>query len=482
MKTPVILSASSIALLLTMASSASMAQSNSGFVEGRIEFFSNQSEYCNQNSAFGPVRDCTGALVTDAHVRTFRPIVGALIEVRGPSNNVIGSGVTDGNGDFFIRWSTSGSFNPNRINWIAKNGAFRVVDPNDNDTTFLVRNDISLFAGGTTVHTGTIQYGNSANPNPLINLYDSLWKSWENVLQHSSKISSRIGNPPVRARAFNATACFGTSNPFNACTSATQKIITFGGPSIAFELINGAPHEMGHIASTLSQPGIKKASRDPAGQAYCAEGEATPCGWTYTPNPRGATPPFLREFTGTSFEEGFASFHAVATVYGFQATQPVICDRFTTAGSPCQNDAFTYNVEDAPGFNGSFCGDAFNWPLTVIRYLWDIFDNRQDSNIGAVNNCNGFTGGLTDQESHAYFKIIDTMDGYGTGTGNHERDEPWTSDRSAIDGHHGRNHKDFWWNFANNSLGPHVDTWRLLCMDCVDPSVADPIPPPWPVP
>ena len=91
-----------LASLVPMTASASW-----GYVTGRLLFFNNQGNYCNDDG-----RDCSGARYPKSQYRVNMPVRDVKVYVRRSSDNaIIGQGVANSSGYYTIYWSSPGSGN-----------------------------------------------------------------------------------------------------------------------------------------------------------------------------------------------------------------------------------------------------------------------------------------------------------------------------------------------------------------------------------
>jgi len=166
-------------------------------------------------------------------------------------------------------------------------------------------------------------------------------------------------------------------------------------------------HEMGHIASHVANPGQDRKS---TGNQSCYPETTTGCGWSLK----------VAEWSCLSFEEGLATFYGDKALYAQWAREPTTC----LSSGTCSTTS--YSTELSTGTCGT---DENRWALTLVRYLWDIYDNQSD-----------FTG---ESLAEPYYAFFDTINQFGTGTGEGGKNEPWNTFLTSIDDRDGRSGRDF---------------------------------------
>jgi hypothetical protein len=431
-----------------MGAQSAFAQTNCGFVGGRLFFFQAQGNWCDAPNGF----DCTGAFYPNTEFNTQQPVKEVKLKILELGGAVIGQGSTDANGFFQVHWcsSSSGNFSQSKLTWTTENadGAFKVTNLNG---TVQVRttNSFVLVAAEGTVDIGDRFWGSVSAPSDFDNVYDGAWKMWINTVRNAPKMVMDFTN--VQIRGF--TSATGSDCP-TACADGPNKIIKLSGDS-AFRPDPRVMHEMGHIVSWLSDRRKPMGTRD---GSYSYLGT--------TPNSWGLN---SVEFKAAAFEESLATVFGDMALYGWWANQPFTCFPISP-GNPCtlpsNTGGFNYDLEA----DASVCrADASHQIVNTIHLLWDVWDgpnNGEDSN--SVCNC-GAPGCQVwnDLNGQDFVDFVNVLANYPSGTGPNQKDEPWNSARTKITEPEGRGYI----NFRNNwrDRGPNaLDITSNICLNCMN--------------
>src|SRR5690606_17331053 len=131
--------------------------------------------------------------------------------------------------------------------------------------------------------------------------------------------------------------------------------------------LNPAPrilHELGHVASTLSNRGQ---SRTMSYGQYCWPDGNGFCGWTAT----------TAEWGEAQFEEAIATFFGLGGLY----TQDAISPRYCFTEGACSSGHLSVERTSCEDFGD---GPVNRYPITALRYLWDAYDTRNDGESNAM--------------------------------------------------------------------------------------------------
>jgi len=382
------------------------ASAASGWVEGYIKHYQNQGNYCPTT------RNCTTAQYLQAEFNTVVPARNVYVYLRDQNGAVIGTGITSSSGYYKFSWSRSTAPTSGSLIWTLKHGSgrFQIFAPAGE--TWILWSTVSSIVDGTTSSSpqnlGTRQWGSSGAPHQLTNGYDGAEKMWNRSLMYSNRMVNYFSNLDIRA--------FSNSVPNSNCSSSCAF-----GPANQVQLDANAAftpqarvmHEMGHIASYVS-------NNFTYGGDYCwpSTGGAG-CGWSFT----------SAEWRAASFEEGIATFYGDTAIYWNLNPQPHTC----LSASFCPLNSF--DVETSTG-SGSCATNETRWPLSVDRYLRDMYDNVNDPGFGEAM-------------SRPYGEFFDTLAQFAAGTSNHQKDEPWNASYTALDARDGRSAcDDFGFNFT----------------------------------
>jgi hypothetical protein len=388
---------------LCTAAISSTAQAASGYVSGKLMFWQAQGNYCPAG------RDCSGANYREADFDVAQPVREVQVQVVDQDMNVLGASTSDLEGDFIISWYSPSLPASAKILWKArhKEQRFEVVSAASGGIYYFTSGSFSLVNGTSTSvpqKVGNIVWGSSAAPSSLANLYDGAHRTWHYALSYSGLMNSVFTD--VTIKAYDSVAC-----P-TSCARGSTKTITIDSTGSAFMPQGRIMHEMGHIASYLSQPFRGTG-------AYDWPNQCTSCGgWSLT----------AQEWKVAGFEEAMATFIGDVSIYWHWAQEPVTC----LSSSACGIN--TFNTENST-VSGCASGEH-RWPLTSERYLWDVYDSIDDPNY-------------TDTVHIEYWQFFTTLSQFGAGTSNHQADEAWNSDYSAVDAYDGRSAEDFEFNLMD---------------------------------
>ena len=253
---------------------------------------------------------------------------------------------------------------------------------------------------------GMHYWGSSlASYDEVANLYDGAYRTWDNVLSTSWRLSNFFTNVIIRM-----------DMSISKLDSAANKRIYIDSTSYR-QPQERIGHEMGHLASYIAS----RASRSNYGQESLSCGYGGD-GW-YTDS---------IEVECTAFEEGLASYVGTMALYSEVATNVRTCwsDDHCFPGS----SATSYPVE----FNtGCTCGRGK--PQNSLAYLWDVTDSSDSVNL-------------------SFSDVVTALYSYDEGCGNHQVNEQYTADGSwDWDNVNGRSSYDFYYNMSHDELPPTGD-------------------------
>ncbi|AKI99243.1 hypothetical protein ATI61_106618 [Archangium gephyra] len=397
---------------------ASSTQAASGYVRGRMQFWQNQGNYCPNT------RDCTGAVYTQAQFQTYQPVRNARVYVwSDQANAVIGQGATDLNGDYTISWYYAGTTPPTGVYvyWVPDHKDGRFYIRYSNGTYRWYPTGYFTLLNGTTStspqNIGTAAWGSSSYADEWANTYDGAELMWREGLNYFGVMQSNFTNVEIRGFA-NDMPGFNGECPTSCANGYSKRVQLDVGAAYAPQ--GRVMHEMGHIASYLAHP-----YSGTGGNGYCYPSTSNfpdKCQW-WTLN--------TAEHGSAAFEEALATFLADSALYYPNAPAPHSC---LASAAPCAPGQF--NLETS---SGSACASGENrWPLTAMRFLWDVYDSVDDQESVAEGAGN-------------YWKMLNVMALYDNGTESLQISEPWNSNYSAIDNWDGRGSYSYRLNYFNKN-------------------------------
>jgi hypothetical protein len=466
-------SAFGVVLAISSLASSALAQ-NSGYVTGSVNFWQNQGHFCNDTSypfpdprANWPVRDCTDAKFKDDHAQQYRPIRRVLLVLRDANNNTIGATNSGLNGEFTLGWQTSGPLTGASLHmYLSHSQGAGIYPPTGSALVwYAVDYNLSLIPGGGTLNVGWRGWGGAGSPEPYSNLYDGLHMALDAVWQHDLWFAF-IGGTTVRA--FTNNDLNGNPTCTTSCAWGPQKLIhidAFMSTFSAYVPQSRIMHELGHLVSWQSTP----FQSVPANSGMYS--------WTSTTNTNETWSLNTSEWRHSAYEEGVASFFANISLYGPAAPAPHDCPG--APNTPCATG--TFNVEASSGFGTALCpaqagvNESDRYALTVMRYLWDMYDTTQDTVTANACDGDGMNASYTDIHTWSAHTLFQAHRRPINGVNNHQRDKPFTNTfynvleaPPSLQGRDGRSVFDYRWHFQD-AYG--VNTRALMCMNCMNPAI-----------
>lgn len=398
----------------------------SGVVSGTFNLWNKNGNFCDPG-----IQNCTGSAYTKSAFDTTRPLMNAVVEI-WQGSGAIGSGVTDGSGNFKVSWSSGTIGTQAFVRWFSqqKDGRFVINDVNGlRMNTF--SGNFTLVNGTTTTspqNIGTWQGGTSASPQWWLNVYWAAELEWRTRFNLVGLLINNYTNIEIRGLQNNVPGFLG--NCGTSCANGAQKRIQLDAGA-GFAPQARIMHESGHVANYQARPFTN-------GGNYCwpntsapdGIGGGNPCGWS-----QSADDP---EWAAAAFEEGLATFAGDSTLWFPNSPGPTSC----LSSGNCPVNSSTRIEETHFPFATNNCnltsGDPESrWALSAMRFLWDVYDT--------VNDCDDDTIGEGPQN---YWRMYANMQNYAAGTSTNQIDEPWNSDFSAIDNFDGRGSSSYNQNYA----------------------------------
>jgi hypothetical protein len=416
------------------------AQAVTGYVRGNWAFWNQNGNYCPSANT------CTGAYYTQSGFDTLWPVSNAAIWVVDSSDAIIGTGATDDDGNYTVSWSRS-TF-PSQIGVVIfpyqKDGRFYFANTDGQliNNWFGLVNTASSSSETSPQDVGYWHVGSSTAPDPFYNAYWAAEWQWRYTMNLVGILQTNFNNVQIRGFANTISGYQGTCN--TSCASGPANQVQLDS-NAGFAPQARVMHELGHIASYVTHP-------------WALTGDYT---WSPPGDPPGAASwcQDCPEWGVAAFEEAWATHYGSITLWADNAETPTTC----LSSGPCYSGAspaFHTDLEASSyPFNTNNCGlSASNpearWPLSAMRYFWDVFDNHNDADGDQYSA----------SQSH-YWQHLANLAWYPEGTGTNQIDEPWNSDYSAVTEKDGRGSVSYAANYAINV----TDTTLLKTDNCSPP-------------
>lgn len=341
-----------------------------GTTAGKVRFRQRNGGFCPSTA------DCTGALYRQTDFNTLMGIPEARVELLRSDGAVIGSGVSDGAGNYSISWVSYGPQPPGtvlgklRVRYEHKDGRFRFRTTSDQQATST--GGLVLLTHGTSVSNPQSlwwYWGTSSSPNPFANAYWAAWMLWDKRLKYSNRMLARFDNLDIYG--FDSTAPCNGNSCASCGTSCARGYYELGGnpawanarmtvvldANAAYNPQERVMHEMGHIADYVS-----RYYRFSTGYGYTGD-----TSWNFT----------SREYRPSALHEGLASFIGSSGFYHDYATDPRTC--FSGDGVHCYaggSGGSPMRIE--PSSQGSCGVEEGRWAISHTRFFWDLYDQVDD--------------------------------------------------------------------------------------------------------
>jgi len=428
------------AVFLTIAGFVAPAQAVTGYVTGTWSLWNKNGNYCPSTNG------CAGAYFVQSGFDQLWPISNGSIWVVDSSGAIIGTGSTDDNGNYTVAWSRS-TF-PSQIGVkvfpYQKEGRFWFA----NTAGQLINNWFGLVntAANTTLtspqNVGSWYVGSSAAPDPFYNSYWAAEWQWRYTMNLVGVLISNFTGVEIRGFANTINGFRGTCNTSCAWGPAKQvQLDQNAGLSPQARVM----HELGHIATYVTHN-------------WQITGDYT---WSPPGQPPGASSwcQNCPEWADAAFEEAFATHYGSITFWADNAVSPTTCLSSGTcydgtgtpfSGTDIEATSYPHTVNNC---NTTSSNPEARWPLSAMRYFWDVFDNHNDAD-----------GDTYSANQGDFWKHLYNLGWYPEGTGLNQINEPWNSTLTSIDNKDGRGSSSYSTNYANN-----VTSTNLLRIDNCSP-------------
>lgn len=421
----------------------SPARAVTGYVTGSWQFWNQNGNYCPSNN------DCVGAWYTQSMYDTPLPISNGSVWIIDTSDAIIGTGSTDDNGNYTVAWSRS-TF-PSQIGVVIlpyhKDGRFFLADASGlliNDW-FGFFNTAASTSPSAPQDVGSHTVGSSNDPSWYDNAYWAIEWQWRFTMSVVGILQTNLTYVEIRgfADVISGYLPYSMDTCETSCAwGPTKKVHLDDNAGLAPQA--RAMHEVGHIASYVTHPW------------QLANGSGTIFGVNMSYGGSGWSP-YGPEWGSGAFEEAWATHYGSATFWADDAETPTTClstnhcyDPYT--GEPAE--ATDLEATSYP-YSTNNCGSAESrWPLSAMRYFWDVFDNH--------NDCIGDTYSAAQGQWADHFY---NLAWYPEGTGVDQIDETWNSARTSVTEPDGRGSSSYMWNYYANA----ADTYFLWEDNCSPP-------------
>jgi hypothetical protein len=428
-----------LATVTILSFTARGARAETGWVAGTFKFWNKNGNFCPY-TAF-----CNGAVYTEGMEDVAQPISNAFVVVQGDSGGIIGSGWTDVSGVYSIAWATPIGSPPSQIRVAVAPRHERFVIYNPQGTasgTNSITPWVNAIIGTTQANAqqfGKRTVGSSSLPQPYFNAFWAAELQWRTTLAFIGVLINDFTG--VEARGFQDTIVSSTFIPItdtctSSCTVGSLKQVQFD-TDAAFSPQSRAMHEFGHVASYLVRP-----------WKVGVDDSLNGSGWDWSQS----------EHASMAFEEAIATHYGNITFWNTLSATPTTC----LAGK----DEYCYNVVTPPAtsvpvafsdFEASSWSGATNncsvnegqLPISMLRFLWDVFDGRNDTTRDSYSALAGH-----------YWQHASLMQFYDAGTGQFDHEEPWNGTKTTVTEPEGRGAGSYAWNYVNRASLPNIDSQR----------------------
>jgi hypothetical protein len=420
---------------LAMLFGVSSAHADSGWISGTWKLYQKNGNYCPSVNPDMPGRSCTGALYLESEYETTQPLKNMHVRIHNDVKGEIGVGSTDNNGNYLIQWSYSGSLSE------ADRAKTRVwIRPWHAGNRFRLNNSSGAYpnnwSGYFTLSLGTTQ----SNPqvrstlcpgscSSTQNHYNAYWAAemvWRTRMNTSGWFQTYFSDLEIRGFSDTVSwpAPLGSKTCTSSCAWVSENKVQLD-LAAALKPQARVMHEIGHVAIYNSKPW------SPNVDCYNKGAHA---GWVM----------FSDEWACAGFEEAFATLLGATTFYTHNATQPHTCN---SAGF-CLTD--TFNIETSPACGGVTPG----WPVTALRYLWDVFDNVNDGET------------VSEGAAGRWWRLYRNYNHYPLGPGVNAVDEHWDDAYTYMESGDGRGTVSYRQNYVDNYS---FETSAVRTLNCSPP-------------
>lgn len=362
-----------------------------GAVTGIAKFWNMNGNYCPSGA------DCTGARYPQTDFNKKLPISNALVDVYDLNWHLLGEGASDDNGVYVVPYKADTK--PDKVYvkvfaWQKESRFFfRDVNGRDYGGYTVVTMDASTNNG----NAGTRYWGTSDAPDPYFNAYWAAELQWRRVMNYVGRLQTQFFLIEVRGFANDQPDFLQTCK--TSCTRGDLRRVQLD-TNASLRPQARIMHELGHAAEYVTKPWrlMNDGTYDGSG----------PLDWDYN----------SREYGHMAFQEAIATHYGSIAFWYDNAASPTTClsntKCYDSSGSPlalANLEASSYPHTDD---NCDAAHEEGRWPLSLMRYLWDVYDSHNDA------DGDSYSAAATD-----FWRHLSNTYYYPDGIGTYQIDEPW---------------------------------------------------------
>ena len=298
-------------------------------------------------------------------------------------------------------------------------------------------------ATGTTAsapqNIGSLGVGSSAAPDLYFNAYWAGEWLWRYTMSVAGILWNNFNNVQIRGFANSISGYIDSHSCPSSCSWGPYNQVLLDA-NAGLQTQGRVMHEMGHIASYVTHTWhITNGTDDSWG------GHA---GWGIT----------SAEWGTLGFEESWATHYGSITLWADNSETPTTCNTTGTcydslgvpfAGHDLEASSYPYTVNNC---NYDPSNPEPRWPLSHMRYFWDLFDNHNDAD----------GDGYSANQSGDFWKHLHNLAWYANGTETDQIDEPWNANYTALSEPDGRGSTAYQDNYSVNIVNTGLLRVRQL--------------------
>jgi hypothetical protein len=411
-----------VSAVVALGVGATSAHAATGWISGSVKLWNANGNYCPTTNA------CVGSRYPQSQFHTWQPLSNAYVNVYDAAGTFIGQGGTGTDGTFTASWTAPVAPTQIRVRFFPyqKENRFFFAQPDGllyNWFTGLITRGASSPSSPQPI--GTYFLGSSAAPDPYANAYWAGEREWREVFNLVGVLQANFTNVEIRGFVDNIPGFRG--NCPTSCANGPAKQVQLD-DNAGFSPQARVMHEMGHIASYVTHAWQRTNN-------YNWPNTTGSGGWSKT----------SAEWSVSGFEEAMATHYGSIAFWADNAASPTTCLSSLTCYSALGNPLTGTNLEATSfPFSVNNCSTSSTspesrWPLSHMRFLWDVFDNHNDADGDSYSANHG-----------DFWKHLANLAWYPEGTGTNQIDEPWNANRTAVTELDGRGSISYAANYAAN--------------------------------